>query len=137
MDNPATIQDVENRWGSISDPDLKIRVETWIGDAWRKVKRIPTLIERLTAEELAEPDVEKRDLRADVVRIISEAVIRVLKNPKGLWQFSIDDGSATLDRSLSSGALYISDDERAELMPDDTALPTMHSIPLGVPYWGS
>lgn len=137
LDNPATVEDVEARWSPITDVNLRTNVETWIDDSWRAVKRIPRLVQRLEVEAVAVPDVGDRDLRADVVRVICESVIRVLKNPKSLWQFSVDDGSAMLDRSLSSGALYISDAERAMLMPEDDYLPTSYSIPLDVPYWGS
>lgn len=135
MDNPATIADVENRWGAISDPNMRTRVETWLDDAWRKVKTIPLLTERIARED-AEQNGGTGDLRAEAVAAIANAVIRVLKNPKGLWQVGIDDGTATFDRTLSSGALYIADEDIAALSAPAVPLASSYSIPLGVPYWG-
>jgi hypothetical protein len=47
----------------------------------------------------------------DVRMVIANAVIRVLKNPDGKRQESIDDYSWTRDRVLSAGVLYLTDDE--------------------------
>lgn len=46
-----------------------------------------------------------------VVLVESDAVARVLKNPNGVYQEHVDDYSYTRDRAVSSGSLYISDDE--------------------------
>lgn len=127
MANPATIEDVEARWGPISDQALRARAETWVGDAWRKVKRIPAVESRLASGDLE---------AEDVVGVICAMVIRVLKNPQGYRQRSIDDASVTIDTALASGELYLSDSERADLTLQ-VPLSGMYSIALDVPYWGS
>ena len=49
----------------------------------------------------------------------------------------MDDGSAQYDRTISSGEIYLADDERARLAPPQVnALAGMYSIPMGLPYWG-
>jgi len=40
----------------------------------------------------------------------------VLSNPGGVYQESVDDYSYTRDRAVSSGLLYISDDEWDDLL---------------------
>lgn len=71
---------------------------------------------------------------AIVASVIEDMVVRVVKNAKGLRQFSIDDFSATIDTALSSGALYLSDDERARLCPS-RAGGRVGSVRIGVPAW--
>lgn len=46
-----------------------------------------------------------------VVMVEADAVARVLRNPGGVYQESIDDYSYTRDREVSSGRLYITEDE--------------------------
>jgi hypothetical protein len=41
--------------------------------------------------------------------------LRVLRNPNGVRQWSVDDYSETRDSALSAGSLYVSDDEAALL----------------------
>lgn len=135
MDNPATIEDVERRWGTLAGEDQRTRVQAWLDDAWLMVKAIPSLSERITAED-ERMEGQTGDLRARTIKAIANAVIRVLKNPKGLWQVGIDDGTATFDRTLSSGELYIAAEDIADLSPKPMPLASSYSIPLGVPYWG-
>lgn len=52
-----------------------------------------------------------------LVAVECYAVMRVLRNPDGKRQQSIDDYSWTTDTALSAGALYISDAEWAMLKP--------------------
>lgn len=56
------------------------------------------------------------DLTSVVARIEADAVARVLSNPNGVYQESIDDYSFTRDRSVSAGTLYVTDDEWEELL---------------------
>jgi hypothetical protein len=44
-------------------------------------------------------------------------VLRVLRNPEGRRQESIDDYSYTIDSSRSTGEIYLSDSEAEELRP--------------------
>lgn len=127
MDNPASIEDVEKRWGPIANPTLRTRAAAWLDDAWLKVKKIPGLIPRIESEAV---DVE------DVKRILCAMVVRVLKNPSGFRSRSIDDASVTIDTTISSGELYLSDEERDELSLT-VPLSGFYSLELAPPYWGS
>ena len=71
------------------------------------LRRIPDLATRITTDT---------GLQAVVVRVEADAVARVLTNPSGVYQESVDDYSYTRDRAVSSGLLYISDDEWADLL---------------------
>lgn len=134
MQNPATIDDVTADWGELTD-DMKDRVQAWIDRAWRIVKRVPSLVERLEHEQDKHPDDADQDLRLTTVDVIVSMVVRRLKNPRGLRSFGVDDGQATLDWSLSTGEIYLSEDEHALLAPDGVRLASSYSIPLAVPYW--
>jgi hypothetical protein len=69
----------------------------------------------------------------DVIQVLAWMVIRVLRNPEALRQWSDDTYNQTVDTALSSGLLYITDEELADLMPTAPGLPGngMYSIPLG------
>lgn len=70
--------------------------------------RFPNLAARVSAGMLA---------AAAVQRVQVEMVLRVLRNPDGKSQESIDDYSWRRDGAVSSGLLYATDDELAELTP--------------------
>ena len=136
---PAAPEDVAARWtGHLTDEDKK-RVQVWLEDAWLQVKKVPALTERVHAERAPHlPVLRAGDLERETITVLCSMVIRVLKNPKSLWQFSVDDGSAQMDRTISSGELYLSPDEYARLAPRaGNALAGMYSIPMGIPYWGA
>lgn len=80
---------------------LLARVETMI------LRRITDLATRIT---------DDASLEDVVVRVEADAVARVLMNPNGVYQEHVDDYSYTRDRAVSSGALYISDEEWADLL---------------------
>lgn len=88
-------------------------VEAWIDDLEAEiVQRIPDLDAQLTAGTI---------LLATVKRVVSQAVIRVIRNPEGLRTVTtgIDDATETrtVDSSLSSGALFLSSDEWDLILP--------------------
>ncbi|GAA4123275.1 hypothetical protein GCM10022215_29780 [Nocardioides fonticola] len=108
MPNPATTEDLANRWRPLTTQETTVG-ETLLGDAWVMLtRRLPDL-ETLMADDA--------DLTLEVTRVLATAVLRVLKNPDGKRQESIDDYSFTLDNSRSAGELYISDDEISSLIP--------------------
>lgn len=111
MPNPASYTDIENRWRPLFDPDLTI-ANTRLDDAWRKLKNeVPSLESRMA---------NSADLTDDVVRVLSDAVIRVLQSNarNGLRKgaVGVDDGSTSweLDASIRTG-LYFTDDELSDL----------------------
>lgn len=108
MPNPAVTSDLESRWRPLSAQETT-NGQTFLDDAWAILKRRVAGIETLIATDTA--------LAAEVVRILATAVLRVMKNPDGKRQESIDDYSWTRDESVSSGLLYFTDDELDGLLP--------------------
>ena len=109
MPNPATNLDVANRWRSLTAAEETV-ADTLLGDAWSILTaRRPTLEADITAGTVTE---------ANVVRILSQMVLRVMKNPEGYRSQSIDDYSYTRDPAASAGWLYVTDEELADITPD-------------------
>lgn len=111
MANPASTADLELRWRPLSSQEV-VNGQTFLADAWGMLKRRVTDLEaRVTANE--------DDFADEVVRVLATAVLRVMKNPDGKRQESIDDYSWQRDESVASGVLFFTDDELADLMPVD------------------
>lgn len=112
MPNPATTADVEARWRPLSAQETT-NAETFLDDAWvmlrRHFDRLGVDIETLVTDD--------EDLESDLVRVMVTAVLRVLKNPDGLTQESVDDYTYRRDEAVSAGLLYFSDDELDGLVP--------------------
>lgn len=89
---------------------------------------IPNLQARITAGRTKVDSVQS---------VIEDMVVRVLRNPNALRQIGIDDGTATIDQTISSGQLYVSDAELARLRKDVTAKSraAVRSIRLANPPW--
>lgn len=123
MSNPATTSDVTARWlYESAAPDVS-KIQSWLDAAWRELLRRDRTIEtRLAASTLAGDD---------VTDVLVAMTLRVLGNPEGKKQESIDDYSWTRDASVSAGALYVTEDELASLAaPRETG--TRHSVRLVV-----
>lgn len=112
MANPATPADIESRWRSLTPAETTIAT-TRLDDAWRKLKHdVPGLEARMAADE---------DLAADVVRVLADAVIRLLRSAQsdGLKRrtVAVDDGSATFERDTDydRAALYFTESELDDL----------------------
>lgn len=113
MASPASPADVESRWRPLT-PAQEAVADTRLEDAWRKLKKdVPDLESRMAGDD---------DLSADVIRVLSDAVIRLLQSleRRGLRKgaVGVDDGSASweLDASIRTD-LYFTDDEIADLSP--------------------
>lgn len=119
MANPATVADVISRWRPLSAQETT-NAETFLADAWVMLKRRMAVegvdIEAKIAEDEALP-VDQRTLKADVVRVLATAVLRVMKNPDGKSRESIDDYSWQRDEAISAGLLYFTDDDLDGLVP--------------------
>jgi hypothetical protein len=105
----VTSDDVEGRYQTLTAGQTRI-VDTIIQDA-------EDILE--TAAESAggaPPPADSRGARA-YVRIVSNMVIRVFKNPDALLQETIDDYTYRRDSAISAGLLYVSDDELEQLRP--------------------
>ena len=113
MANPATTADLVSRWRPLSAQE-DTNGTTFLEDAWRILKRrLPDLEADIAADGTGE-------LAAETVRVMATAVLRVMKNPDGKRQESIDDYSWLRDKAVSAGLLYFSDDEIDELIPGGT-----------------
>lgn len=129
MTNPATTADLEARWRPLSAQE-EINGETFLADAWRMLRRrITTLEDDIAADESG-------DLEAEAVRVMCTAVLRVMKNPDGKRQESIDDYAWTRDQAVSSGLLYFADSELEDLFPGTVEKGGAYSIdPLAGRDW--
>lgn len=88
------LSEVELAWGS-----------TKLDDAWNiLVTRLPSLAAKF--EEFPPPS-----LISLVIQVECAMVLRVLGNPNGKLEETIDDYTYRLDQSVSTGALYLSDAE--------------------------
>ena len=109
----VTIQDVQARLGRVLTDLEQAQVNAWLEDLGALVRaRVPDLEEQLDAGTMD---------RSVLKLVFVQAIRRLLLNPEGLRQYteSIDDYSVTktVDSSVSSSALYLSDDEWAMLLP--------------------
>lgn len=123
MPNPATIPDVVSRWRPLSTQETT-NAQTFLDDAWVMLRRhfidLGVDIDALIATDEALP-IDDRTLKAAVVRSMVTAVLRVMKNPDGLSQESIDDYTYRRDEATSAGLLYFTDDELDGLVPGSGA----------------
>jgi len=105
----ATVTDLEERWRPLGESERTV-AESLLDDAWEAVllPQRPNLPALVTAGSVAE-----RTVRF----VLCSMVLRVLRNPDGKSQESIDDYRYVRDASVSSGALYVSPDELAMLVP--------------------
>lgn len=126
MPNPATTDDLEARWRPLSAQEATVG-GTLLDDAWGMLQRRVDGIADLLADDA--------DLEAEVVRILATAVLRVMKNPDGKRQESIDDYSWTRDNAVSAGVLYFTDDEIGDLTPDGNN--GAYSVDLLGPDWAT
>lgn len=140
MDPFADVQDVAAIWRSLSDDESNL-VAAWIDEASQQIRdEVPDVDgldvdERITAGTLAATTVRS---------VVARMVRRVLMNPEGARQRSqgVDDyqESVTLDASLSSGEMFISEREMARLMGSPASSRSAFSVDtvpavVSYPWW--
>lgn len=108
MANPATVADIVARWRPLSTQETT-NATVFLSDAWEEILgRRPAL----------EADIASGAVRtANVVRVVAAMVLRVLKNPDGWDQETIDDWSGRRNKLVADGILRITDDELAAITP--------------------
>ena len=122
MPNPVRVSDIERRFRPLKEQEV-VNAEAWLADIWSLL-----LQKRKTIEaEILAGDVQESTL----VRVLSESVIRKLRNPDGKAEESIDDYRFKRDAAVASGELYLTRDELTELTPTSTG--RRHSVRLVVP----
>lgn len=99
----ATLEDLANRLGrDLTDTETR-QATALLTDAEAViVDRFPQYAETPTAV---------------ATKVCCAMVLRVLRNPDGKRQESIDDYSYTIDSSRSRGEIYLSEEEADELRP--------------------
>lgn len=105
--SPATITDLENRsLRPLSDVEIGW-AETTLEDAFAQIVReVSSVAARL--DDTPADDTFRRL----VVQVQCAMVLRVLRNPDGVLEQTIDDYRRRLDAAVSTGALYLTDAER-------------------------
>lgn len=108
MANPATVADIEARWRPLVGQELT-NADVFLDDAWALLLgRRPTLDDDLIAGTVSE---------TNVIRVLCAMVIRVLRNPEGYLEESVDDYRYRRDAVLSTGLLHVTADELADISP--------------------
>lgn len=107
----ATISDVSTRLGRpIADPLEVAQVEAWIADIEALIlARVPGLPAAILAG---------KPTFATVTYLVSNAVIRKIKNPDGKVSEGIDDYNYRLNENSRKGELFLTDEEWDLLTPD-------------------
>lgn len=106
--NPAVVADLVERWRPLTAQET-INAQAYLGDAWWLL----TGRRRNLELDMAAGDVSE----GNVVRVVCAIVLRLLRNPEGKLEESIDDYRYRRDQLVSSGALHVTDDELADLSP--------------------
>ncbi len=88
MPNPTRLADIEARWRRLTQAE-EITAAARVDDVWSELTaRLPTLESRLAAGLVP---------AGLVVRVVSDAVLRVLKNPDGFRTETVGGWSGTRD----------------------------------------
>lgn len=130
MTVPATPQHVVARWRPLTPAEETITYAL-LADAWLIVQsRFPTIQDRLDA---VPPTVDVEAVRM----VLASMVLRVLRNPDGKTQESIEDYSYTVNSAVASGQLYVTDDEFRLLAVSSTGGTAFTIRPYGEPGYTS
>lgn len=108
MPNPTSTSDIAARWRPLTTQETT-NADAFLADAWAMLlTRRPTLEADIAAGTVTD---------ANVVRVVSAMVLRLLRNPDGKLSERIDDYSYTRDALVASGALHVTPDELADITP--------------------
>lgn len=116
----ASLDDVENRYGPLSEAE-SVHAATLITQASAMVRaQVPTVDDRLLSGALSS---------ALTTGAVADAVVRVLDNPRGKSQESIDDFAFRRSDAVASGRLYIAVEDLI-LLRDASTLARVGSVRL-------
>ena len=108
MTIPADLTDLESRFRPLSADEATF-ANALLDDAWAiLLSQRPNLEAQIDAGTVPE---------GVATFVLSAMVLRVLRNPNGVKQWSVDDYSETRDSSLAAGSLYVSPEELGLLVP--------------------
>ncbi len=106
MPYPVTLTDLEARWRPLT-PQQALNASAYLDDAWWMLTgRRPTLEADMAAGTVA---------TGNVVRVVTAMVLRILRNPDGKLEESIDDYRYRRDALVSSGRLHVTAEELADI----------------------
>lgn len=110
--NQATVSDLARRMLRPLTPAETAWAETALADAFGQILvTIPDVGTRLD-DPLLEAGAPYRQV---VIQVQCSMLQRVLANPEGILEETIDDHTRRLDAAISTGALYLTDGERSLL----------------------
>lgn len=111
---PIGIDDIRDTIERPLTTDEARVIPAWIEKAWGLLlDKVPDVVERQ-----ALPAGNPLHVREGVVKdALVNAVERKVRNASGLRQFGTDEYSQTIDASLSSGKIYIADEDLARFQP--------------------
>lgn len=130
MSNPVQLDDIAGRWRPLT-PEERITTHALLDDAWSLLTgRLPGLEADLAADRVS---------RGNVVRVVCAMVVRVLRNPDGLFEEETDGYRYRRDQATSTGQLLVTDDELGDLTPGSlgprNALSVgVRTVPYGVAF---
>lgn len=105
----ATSLHIEERLGRALSPSEGVTANAYLEQASALLRlRVPSVDSRITAATL-DPEL--------VAGVVADAVIRVLRNPDGKVQESIDDYTYRRADAVADGSLYLTASEIASLSP--------------------
>lgn len=106
--------DIEQVWRPLNTEETSL-VPGLSNKAWRRVlAHFPDMDSSITFTSPATAPLVSPDLVKDVM---TDMIVRVLKNPDSVRSDAIDDHTTTLDAAISSGEMYLTADEVALLTP--------------------
>ena len=109
MQSPASVDDVAARMSRELTLLERDSAAVFLDDAWAMVQiRRPSLVADLDAGTVP---------TQNATRVLAWMVVRVLKNPEGYDSETIDDWTGRRNALVASGALHVTDDELADLIP--------------------
>lgn len=128
MENPATIEDVRDSIERPLTSEEERVIPSWLAKAWRELNRVVPGIAVRNGLPTTEPTYLPIE---DVIDVLVAMVERKVRHPDGVAQWNGDDYGEKVDPSMASGRIYVTEDERASLMPAAPAYGGgIYSIPL-------
>lgn len=118
MDNPAGVNDVAALIERPLTPDEERAIPGWLDVA---LDRLTTAVPGLESR-MGLPGEDPRHVDDGLVkRTLATMVERKVRNAGGLRQYSVDEYGQTVDTYLSSGRIYVSDEELRDFAFTDAA----------------
>lgn len=127
MFNPANVEHVKGQFERPLTADEDRVVPAWLDIAWARFKKAIPGVAARTA--LASTDASYID-EQEVASVLAEMVIRRLRNPDALRTWNDDTYGQTIDSELSSGRIYVTEEERAQFALPGSGIQGMYSIQL-------